>query len=73
MADATMSNVLKKSGKEIHASWAKDLASNQSAGKGRISATELDQQTAEFIKLLTAASRACNRRRHFVGRVQADS
>ena len=56
MADATMSNVLKKSGKEIHASWAKDLASNQSAGKGRISATELDQQTAEFIKLLTAAS-----------------
>jgi rsbT co-antagonist protein RsbR len=56
MADATMSNVLKKSGKEIHANWAKDLASNQSAGRGRISATELDQQTAEFIKLLTAAS-----------------
>jgi len=56
MADATMSNVLKKSGKEIHASWAKDLANNQSAGKGRISATELEQQTAEFIKLLTAAS-----------------
>ena len=56
MADATMSNVLKKSGKEIHANWSKDLASNQSAGKGRISSTELDQQTAEFIKLLTAAS-----------------
>jgi hypothetical protein len=56
MADATMSNVLKKSGKEIHASWTRDLASNPSAGKGRISATELDQQTAEFIKLLTAAS-----------------
>jgi rsbT co-antagonist protein RsbR len=56
MADTTMSNVLKKSGKEIHASWAKDLASNQSAGKGRISPTELDQQTGEFIKLLTAAS-----------------
>ena len=56
MADATMSNVLKKSGKEIHASWTRDLASNQSAGKGRISATELDQQTAEFIKLLTAVS-----------------
>ena len=56
MADATMSNVLKKSGKEIHASWTRDLAGNQSAGKGRISATELDQQTAEFIKLLTAAS-----------------
>ena len=56
MADATMSNVLKKSGKEIHASWTRDLAGNQSAGKGRISATELDQQTAEFIKLLTAVS-----------------
>ena len=56
MADATMSNVLKKSGKEIHASWAKDLANNQSASKGRISAVELEQQTGEFIKLLTAAS-----------------
>jgi rsbT co-antagonist protein RsbR len=56
MADATMSNVLKKSGKEIHASWAKDLASNQSASKGRISANELEQQTGEFIKLLTVVS-----------------
>ena len=28
MADATMSNVLKKSGKEIHAAWAKDLAAS---------------------------------------------
>jgi len=56
MADATMSNALKKSGKEIHASWAKDLANNQSASKGRISAVELEQQTGEFIKLLTAAS-----------------
>ena len=55
MADATMSNVLKKSGKEIQADWAKDLASTQSASKGRISAAELEQQTAEFIKLLTAA------------------
>ena len=27
MADATMSNVLKRSGKEIHAAWSKDLAS----------------------------------------------
>jgi len=59
MADATMSNVLKKSGKEIHANWARDLASNQT-GKGRISATELDQQTAEFIKLLTVASESAS-------------
>jgi rsbT co-antagonist protein RsbR len=51
-----MSNVLKKSGKEIQANWAKDLASAQSAGKGRISAAELNQQSAEFIELLTAAS-----------------
>jgi rsbT co-antagonist protein RsbR len=56
MADATMSNVLIKSGKEIHANWSRDLANNQSAGKGRISAAELDQQTGEFIKLLTAVS-----------------
>ena len=56
MADATMSNVLKKSGKEIHANWSKDLAATQASGKGRISAAELDQQAAEFIKLLTDTS-----------------
>jgi rsbT co-antagonist protein RsbR len=56
MADATMSNVLKKSGKEIHANWSKDLAAAQAGSKGRISNAELDQQSAEFIKLLTAAS-----------------
>jgi rsbT co-antagonist protein RsbR len=56
MADATMSNVLKKSGKEIHANWARDLAGNQAAVKGRISSGELEQQTAEFIKLLTSVS-----------------
>jgi hypothetical protein len=33
MADATMSHVSKKSGKEIHAAWAKDLI-NAAAGKG---------------------------------------
>jgi rsbT co-antagonist protein RsbR len=56
MADAAMSNVLKKSGKEIHANWSKDLAAAQAGSKGRISNAELDQQSAEFIKLLTAAS-----------------
>jgi rsbT co-antagonist protein RsbR len=57
MADATMANVLKKSGKEIHVAWAKDLANNlHTTGKGRISAGELEQQTGEFIKLLTIAS-----------------
>ena len=56
MADATMSNVLKKSGKEIHAAWTRDLASSSAGGKGRISSNELDQQTAEFIKLLSSAS-----------------
>jgi rsbT co-antagonist protein RsbR len=59
MADATMSNVLKKSGKEIQANWAKDLA-NTTAGKGRISAAELEQQAAEFIKLLTVVSEHAN-------------
>jgi rsbT co-antagonist protein RsbR len=56
MADATMSNVLKKSGKEIHAAWAKDLAASASGSRGRISALELEQQTGEFIRLLTTAS-----------------
>ena len=56
MADTTMSNVLTKNGKEIHAQWVKNLASTASASKGRISAGELEQQTAEFIKLLTEAS-----------------
>jgi len=55
MSDATMSNVLKKSGKEIQANWARDLA-NTTASRGRISAAELDQQAAEFIKLLTIVS-----------------
>jgi rsbT co-antagonist protein RsbR len=55
MADATMSNVLKKSGKEIHAAWSKELA-NASASKGRISANELDHQTSEFIRLLASAA-----------------
>jgi len=56
MADATMSNVLKKSGKEIQANWSRDLAAAQASSKGRISAAELEQQAAEFIKLLTVAS-----------------
>jgi rsbT co-antagonist protein RsbR len=55
MGDATMFNVLKKSGKEVQSAWARDLAGLQS-GKGRISATELDQQTTEFVKLLTSAA-----------------
>ena len=56
MADATMSNVLKKSGKEIHTAWAKDLAASAAGSRGRISALELEQQTGEFIRLLTTAS-----------------
>jgi rsbT co-antagonist protein RsbR len=56
MADATMSNVLKKSGQEIHAAWAKHLASSSIGGKGRISGSELEQQTGEFIQLLSVAS-----------------
>jgi rsbT co-antagonist protein RsbR len=55
MADTTLSNVLKKSAKDIHAAWSKDLAS-AAGGRGRMSSTELDQQTAEFIRLLTAVA-----------------
>jgi rsbT co-antagonist protein RsbR len=60
MADATMSNVLKKSGKQIQADWSKDLARSQSASKGRISAGELEAQAAEFIKLLTEVAEHAN-------------
>ena len=60
MADATMSNVLRKSGKEIHAAWSRDLANASAGSKGRISASELDQQTAEFIKLLASAAEFAN-------------
>jgi rsbT co-antagonist protein RsbR len=56
MADATMSNVLKKSGKEIQANWSRDLAAAQANARGRISAAELEQQAAEFIKLLAVVS-----------------
>jgi len=56
MADATMSTVLRKSGKEIHAAWAKHLTTSATGGKGRISSTELEQQAGEFIALLAIAS-----------------
>jgi len=55
MADGTISSVLKKSSKELRTAWAKDLAALPSA-KGRISANELEQQTAEFLALLAAAT-----------------
>jgi rsbT co-antagonist protein RsbR len=58
MADATMSNVLKKSGNQIQAAWSKDLARMQS--RGRISANELEQQSAEFIRLLTEVAEHAN-------------
>jgi rsbT co-antagonist protein RsbR len=56
MADATMSSVLRKSGRDIQASWARDIAATLPSAKGRISAAELEQQTSEFVKLLTAVA-----------------
>ena len=56
MADAMISTVLKKNGKDIQSAWAKDLATTLPTGKGRISAIELEQQTAEFMRLLTTAA-----------------
>jgi rsbT co-antagonist protein RsbR len=56
MADGTISSVLKKSGKEIQAAWARELASSLPSAKGRISAIELEQQTAEFLALLSDAA-----------------
>ncbi|MDF3022479.1 MAG: rsbRA 4 [Steroidobacteraceae bacterium] len=59
MADAIWT-LLKKNGKDIQAAWAKDLAATLPTGKGRISAIELEQQTTEFMKLLTAAAEHAN-------------
>ena len=56
MADALIWNVLKRSGKDIQSAWVKDLAATLPTGKGRISAIELEQQTSEFMKLLTTAA-----------------
>jgi rsbT co-antagonist protein RsbR len=56
MADATMSNVLRRSGKEIQAHWTRELASAAPGSKGRISPLELEQQTGEFLTLLTTAA-----------------
>jgi rsbT co-antagonist protein RsbR len=56
MADATMSNVLRRSGKEIQANWTRELASAAPGSKGRISPLELEQQTGEFLTLLTTAA-----------------
>jgi rsbT co-antagonist protein RsbR len=56
MADVMISTVLQKSGKELQSAWARDLAAALPSAKGRISAAELEQQTAEFISLLTAAT-----------------
>jgi rsbT co-antagonist protein RsbR len=53
MADATMSNVLTKSGKQIQADWTRDLAGAAASSKGRISPLELEQQTGEFLNLLS--------------------
>jgi rsbT co-antagonist protein RsbR len=56
MAEGMISSVLKKSGKEVQAAWARDLAAALPTGKGRINAIELEQQAGEFLKLLTSAA-----------------
>jgi rsbT co-antagonist protein RsbR len=56
MADGMISDVLKKSGKDLQTAWARDLATVLPTGKGRISAVELEQQTSEFLSLLTHAA-----------------
>ena len=56
MAAGIMSNVLKKSGKELQSAWARDLAAALPSAKGRITAVELEQQTVEFMALLTTAA-----------------
>ena len=55
MADSLMASVLTKNGKDLQAAWAKDLATMLPTGKGRISISEVDQQTTEFLNLLANA------------------
>jgi rsbT co-antagonist protein RsbR len=55
MADGLIWSVMKKNGKELHSAWTRDLAAALPTGKGRISALELESQTAEFLKLLATA------------------
>jgi len=55
MADAMTSTVLKKYSKELQQAWARDLAISLPTGRGRIAASELEQQTTEFLQLLTSA------------------
>jgi rsbT co-antagonist protein RsbR len=50
-----MTNVLKKNTKELQAAWARDLAAALPSGKGRISSAEVDQQTTEFLQLMSTA------------------
>ena len=56
MADGMIFSVLQKSGKELQAAWARDLAAALPSAKGRITPAELEQQTAEFLSLLTDAT-----------------
>ena len=50
-----MSKVLEKNTNEWQSAWAKELATAMPTGKGRISAREVEQQTTEFLNLLSAA------------------
>jgi rsbT co-antagonist protein RsbR len=50
-----MTNVLKKNTKDLQAAWARDLAATLPTGKGKISGAEVEQQTTEFLALLSAA------------------
>ena len=52
-----IATVLKKRGKELHADWLQSLAaSGGSSAHGRITQDELDQQSRQFLQLLSAAA-----------------
>jgi rsbT co-antagonist protein RsbR len=55
MASQLMTKVLEKNSKDLQTAWAKDLAAALPTGKGKISAAEVDQQTTEFLNLLSTA------------------
>ncbi len=52
-----IATVLKKRGKELHADWLQNLAAGSgSSAHGRVTRDELDQQSRQFLQLLTAAA-----------------
>jgi rsbT co-antagonist protein RsbR len=57
VASSMIASVLKKRGAELHAQWLKSLAiAGNTSTQGRITQEELEQQSRQFLQLLTSAA-----------------